>query len=279
MFANVGAGLKPTPTKGIAFLYHFLRYQTEQAVAVVTLARPEEENRVSPGLAAELREVCRATLENREIYVLVLTGSEAVFSVGREPLPADVAVAPAPARLAWLEQLRVADALASLPIPVVVAINGDAKDHGLELALAGDLRIAVEAARFGLTDLTRVGSFPWDGGTQRLPRLVGPAWANDLILTSRIIDAHQAKSIGLVNRVTEAGNLLEKARQLAEQIASGGPVAAWYAKEAISKGIDLSLPQGLRLEADLNIILQSTADRAEGLRSFAQKRAPRFTGR
>lgn len=270
---------KPTPTEGIIVLYHFLRYQAEQPVAVVTLARPEEENRVSPGLAAELREACRATLENEEIYVLVLTGSESVFSVGREPLPPDVAVAPAPARLVWMEQLRVADVLAGLPIPVVVAINGDAIDHGLELALAGDLRIAAESARFGLTDLTRTGSFPWDGGTQRLPRLVGPAWASDLILTSRIIDARQARSIGLVNRITEAGKLLEETRRLAENIAAGGPIATRYAKEAISKGIDLTLPQGLRLEADLNIILQSTADRAEGLRSFAEKRTPRFTGR
>jgi enoyl-CoA hydratase len=248
-------------------------------VAVVTLDRPEEENRVSPGLAAELREVCRATLENEEIYVLVLTGSEGVFSVGREPLPPEIAAAPAQARLAWLEQLRVADVLASLPIPVVVAVTGDALDHGLELALAGDLRIAAEGARFGLTDLTRMGSFPWDGGTQRLPRLVGPAWANDLILTSRIIDAPEARSIGLVNRVAKPEELLEETRQLAESIASGGPIAARYAKEAITKGMDLSLPQGLRLEADLNIILQSTADRAEGLRSFAEKRTPRFTGR
>jgi enoyl-CoA hydratase/carnithine racemase len=230
-------------------------------------------------LAAELREACQAIRENQQIYVLVLTGSEGVFSVGREPLPPELVAASVTARQSWLEQLRVADDLASLPIPVVVAINGDAIDQGLELALAGDLRIATEDARFGLTDLTRKGGFPWDGGTQRLPRLIGPAWANDLILTSRIIDAKQARSIGLVNQVTESGKLLEEARQLADAIASGGPIAARYAKEAITQGIDLSLSQGLRLEADLNIILQNTADRAEGLLSFAEKRTPRFTGR
>jgi enoyl-CoA hydratase len=239
---------------------------------------PGEGNRVSPDLAAELRKVCQALLENEQIYVLVLTGSEGVFSAGREPLPPEIGVAPAQARRAWLEQLKVADALASLPIPVVVAINGDALDHGLELALAGDLRVAAEEARFGLTDLSRKGSFPWDGGTQRLPRLVGPAWANDLILTSRIIDASQARAIGLVNQVAEAGKLLEETRQLADSIAAGGPIAARYAKEAVTKGIDLSLAQGLQLEADLNIILQSTADRAEGLRSFAEKRTPGFAG-
>jgi enoyl-CoA hydratase/carnithine racemase len=178
-----------------------------------------------------------------------------------------------------LEQLRVADAIASLPMPVVVSINGDALDHGLEIALAGDLRITVAEARFGLTDLAKKGSFPWDGGTQRLPRLVGPAWARDMILTSRVIDAAQALDLGLVNRLVVAAELEQETRHTAEAISRGGPIAVRYAKEAINKGMDLSLAQGLRLEADLNIILQSTADRAEGLRSFTEKRTPRFSGR
>jgi enoyl-CoA hydratase/carnithine racemase len=178
-----------------------------------------------------------------------------------------------------VEQLRVADTLASLPIPIIIAVNGDALDHGLELALAGDLRLAVPQGRFGLTDLQREGCFPWDGGTQRLPRLVGPAWANDLILTSRIIDSAQALSLGLVNQVTEAEDLLPKTYQLAENISQGGPIAVRYVKEAVYQGLDLSLLQGLRLEADLSVILQSTEDRGEGLRSFAEKRSPRFIGR
>jgi enoyl-CoA hydratase/carnithine racemase len=172
----------------------------------------------------------------------------------------------------------VADGLAGLPIPVIVSVNGDALDHGLELALAGDLRISAEGARFGLTDLSRPGCFPWDGGTQRLPRLVGPAWASDLILTSRTISSAEALHIGLVNRVVPSGELAQETRRLAGAIAAGGPIAARYAKEAVTGGADLSLAEGLRLEADLNIILQSTDDRAEGIRSFADRRSPRFTG-
>ena len=167
--------------------------------------------------------------------------------------------------------------MASLPVPVLVVINGDALDHGLELALAGDIRIASAEARLGLTDVSR-GNMPWDGGTQRLPRLVGPAWARDMILTGRIIDAWEALAVGLVNRVEPKENLKAAADKIAQELVSGGPVAARYAKEAVIKGLDLTLSQGLGLEADLNVILQSTADRAEGIRSFIERRPPRFLG-
>ncbi|MFB3119553.1 MAG: enoyl-CoA hydratase/isomerase family protein, partial [Stenotrophomonas maltophilia] len=204
------------------------------------------------------------------------------FSAGRLPVPLDEItgeeITGSPAyRQQWIADLRVADSVAELPVPVIMALNGDALDHGLELALAGDIRLANENAKFGLTDLAS-GGFPWDGGTQRLPRLVGPAWAQDLILTGRVLDAHQALELGLVNRVTPPGQALAEARELAEQILRGGPLAARYVKEAVYQGVDLTLPRGLALEADLNIILQSTRDRAEGLASFAEKRPPRYSG-
>ena len=254
-------------------MYRFLDFRNEHPVATVTLANAETDNRIDGGLSAELREVCRLVMDDEEIHLLILTGSGEVFSVGRETKHEVPATG-----LDWLAPLQVASSLAALPIPVVVAVNGDALDHGLELALAGDLRVAVSKARFGLTDLSR-GVLPWDGGTQRLPRLVGQAWARDMILTSRIIDAHQALALGLVNRVVEADKLMAEVRQLADSILAGGPIAARYAKEAMRKGMDLSLGQGLGLEADLNIILQSTADRAEGIQSFLQRRQPKFTGR
>ena len=259
--------------------YRCLDYVADGTVAWVTLSRPEIGNRIDGLLAAEVREVCRLINEDDGIHLLVLTGSGATFSVGREPLPRDLVSAPLPDRKAWLDQLRVADAVAGLPIPVIVALNGDALDHGLELALAGDLRIASSEARLGLTDLTRGTGFAWDGGTQRLPRLIGPAWARDMILTGRVVDASQALALGLVNRVAPAREMPSEVENLADSILAGGPIAARYAKEAVGKGLELSLPQGLGLEADLNIILQSTGDRAEGLRSFSEKRAPKFTGR
>ena len=255
------------------FLYRSLDFRNEHPVATMTLTNAGAGNRIDAGLSAELRESCRLVMDDEDIHLLILTGSGEVFSVGRETKHEEPA-----SGLDWLEQLQVASSLAALPIPVVVAVNGDALDHGLELALAGDLRVAASNARFGLTDLSR-GVLPWDGGTQRLPRLVGQAWARDMILTSRIIDAHQALALGLVNRVVEANELMAEVRQLADSILAGGPIAARYAKEAVRKGMDLSLGQGLGLEADLNIILQSTTDRAEGLQSFLQRRQPKFTGR
>ena len=207
------------------------------------------------------------------VHLVILTGTGEAFSVGRETAP----VGGGTAAMEWLATMQCASAVASLPMPVIVAINGDAIDHGLELALAGDIRVAVGQAKFGFTDLTQ-GRIPWDGATQRLPRLVGQAWARDLLLTSRIVDSAQALDIGLVNRVVESGQLEAETRALAESILSGGPVAARYAKEAINQGLDLTLEQGLRLEADLNIVLQSTADRAEGVRSFLERRPPNYTG-
>lgn len=254
-------------------MYRLLEFREEHPVATLTLANAGSGNRIDAVLAAELREACRAVMDDEDIHLLILTGSGEVFSVGRETKQEDSAPG-----LDWMVQLQVASTLAALPIPILVAVNGDALDHGLELALAGDLRVAASNARLGLTDLSR-GVLPWDGGTQRLPRLVGQAWARDMILTSRVIDAHQALALGLVNRVVEADRLMAEVRQLADTILMGGPIAARYAKEALRKGMDLSLGQGLGLEADLNVILQSTSDRAEGIQSFLQKRQPKFTGR
>ena len=174
--------------------------------------------------------------------------------------------------------MQVGPAVASLPVPVLVALNGDASDHGLELALAGDIRLAASDAEFAFAPPS-AGNFPFDGATQRLPRLVGPGWARDMLLTGRRIDSAQALSIGLVNRVSGPGEQpLQLAYKLAEEIMEGGPLGARYVKEAVTLGADLTLGQALGLEADMNIILQSTADRAEGIASFLQRRKPTFAG-
>jgi enoyl-CoA hydratase/carnithine racemase len=262
------------PEKQAEIRYDSLDYRRDGPVATVTLARPESGNRIDSSLAAELREACRAIGEDEGIRSVIITGAGSVFSVGREPVPEDL---PPEARLDWLRRLQVASTLAGLPVPVIAAVNGNAQDHGLELALAADLRIASTDASFGFTDLAQC-SFPWDGGTQRLPRLVGPAWARDVVLTGRIIDATQAMALGLVSEVVAGGELPARARRLAETVAAGAPIAARYAKEAIGAGMDLTLAQGLRLEADLNILLQSTADRAEGIQSYLQRREPEFRG-
>ena len=197
--------------------------------------------------------------ENDSFHLLILTATGKVFSVDKIGNSSGDS----------------AKHLSTLAIPVLVALNGDATGAGLELALAGDLRVCVPSARFSFPGLEH-GVLPQDGGTQRLPRLIGPAWARDMLITGRSVDANEALSIGLVNRVSEdiAGTVSE----ISAQITAGSPIGVRYAKEAVGKGMDLTLEQGLRLEADLNVILQSTSDRAEGLKSFLEKRAPKYIG-
>ena len=178
---------------------------------------------------------------------------------------------------ALLDRFRCANAIASLPFPVIAAINGDAHDQGLELALAADIRVAAESASFRMGQAAE-GMIPWDGGTQRLPRVVGPAHATDLILTGRTIGADEGLRMGLVNRVAAVGEALRVAEEIATEILAGGPIAARYAKEVISSGTEMTLDQGILLETDLTMILQTTKDREEGIRSFLERREPEFTG-
>lgn len=226
-------------------------------------------------MASAIREVCQLIGEDDGLRLVILTANGDVFSSGNPAQAGDD-----------VESLAVASAVAGLSIPVLAAVNGDATGLGLELALAADLRICVPSARFGFTGLAN-GVLPQDGGTQRLPRLVGPAWASDMLLTGRLVDAQEALAIGLVNRVVEESTgLMAALDELAAQITGGGPIGARYAKEAVNKGMDLTLNQGLGLEADLNVILQSTSDRAEGIKSFLEKRGdkrgpkngPKYTG-
>ena len=232
----------------------------EEHVATVTLDRPAAGNSVNELMASELRETCESVDADPDVRVVLLTGRGDAFCLGTDgPGPVD--------------DLRAADAVAAVRKPVIAVLNGDAVDQGLEIALACDIRVASTCARLGLTHLAR-GAIPWDGGTQRLPRLVGIGRAMDMLLTSRLLDAGEALEAGLVNELAEAADLRTRARALAGTVAGQGPIAARYLKEALLKGADMTLEQGLRLEADLNIILQSTADRAEGIRSFLERRPP-----
>ena len=249
----------------------------DNRVATVTMARPDTRNCIDQELAAELREVCASIRETPIVRAVIFTGAGKHFSVGRASPPPSIDNGALGERLDWLRSVQAASSVAAIEAPVLVAVNGDALDHGLELALAGDIRIASRNSRFGLTGLAE-GRFPWDGGTQRLPRLVGPGWARDMILTSRLVNTSEALSIGLVNRVVDDNELINEAAAMAQQIAAGAPIAARYLKEAVSQGLDLTLDQGLRLETDLNVLLHSTSDRAEGITSFLERRPPEYTG-
>lgn len=169
-------------------------------------------------------------------------------------------------------------ALAEMPQPVVAAIRGACHGPGLEIALACDIRLAAEDASFAAPE-TATGTLPRAGGTQRLSRAVGRAQALRLLLTGDVIDAAEARRIGLISAVYPPAEVETAVRALAGRIAERGPIATRMAKEAVQRGAEMTLEQALRYETDLTVLLQSTADRAEGVRAFAAKRPPRFTGR
>ena len=226
-------------------------------------------------LAYGLVRRCQQIAEDPEVLAAVLTGAGDSFCLG-EADEVDVeegAFVGEPQGPA----LEAVNALASLPVPIIAAINGPAVGAGAELALACDIRLAGERASFQFPQLAE-GTLPRAGGTQRLPRIVGRAYALELLLLSDRIDAQEAWRMGLVGKVVPQERLLPEAEALAERLAQKAPVAVRYLREAIHKGMDVTLDQGLRLEGDLYFLLQTTADRMEGIRSFLEKRTPTFRG-
>jgi enoyl-CoA hydratase len=233
-------------------------------VAYLTLNRPEASNAVNQEMAQALEEVCCRISQDEDVYVVVLTGAGGVFCGGSELEPGEYTGSPA-------------TAVAAIDRPVIAAINGDVIGLGLELALGCDIRLASDAARFALPQVAG-GLIPTDGGTQRLPRIIGRGKALELLLTAATIGADEALEIGLVSRVFPPDRLSAGVEALAVEIAAKGPLALRYIKETVSKGLDMTLGQGLRLEADLYFLLHTTADRTEGIRAFLEKRPPEFKG-
>ena len=258
--------------------YQTITLEKRQRVAFITLAKPEVGNAIDYQMATELREACQEVQTDDEVWVVVLQAQGKAFSQG------SLLTLPPPGEGGSLEEVqqalrdhRAAAALGSVTKPVIAAINGDALGQGLELALACDLRVAAGGARLGFPQASQ-GILPWDGGTQRLLRVVGLSWATDLLLTGRLLDTDEAHAIGLVNVIVDPEDLARRVEELASTIAQAAPIAARYAKETVLRGADMSLAEGLHLEADLNFLLFSTADRAEGIRSFLERRQPQYRG-
>ena len=173
---------------------------------------------------------------------------------------------------------RLVESLAVLSKPTLAIINGDALDEGLELAMAADLRAAISSARFAITQVKR-GAMPHFGATQRLPRLVGAGTALRMMLTGTALEAGDAMRTGLITYLADSpAALAATSGRVAEAILSRAPLAARLVKDAVLKGYDMTLEQGIRLEEDLYALLQTTSDRAEGVRAFLEKRKPLFRG-
>jgi enoyl-CoA hydratase len=258
--------------------YEAILYEVAGGVATVTLNRPAVHNAMNEAMRGDLLRCFEALAHDDEVRVVVVTGAGGkAFSAG-----ADIREFTAPqVPTVFREQRRRVDfrqAMDRCRQPLIAAIAGHCFGGGLELALACDIRVASADSRLGLTEVD-LAIIPGGGGTQRLPRLVGRGKALELILTAARIDAAEALRIGLVERVVPAGEALTAARELATALAAKAPVALRYAKEAVVKGVELPLADGVRLENDLATLLRTTEDRLEGARAFLEKRAPRWQGR
>ena len=246
-----------------------IRIAEDKRVTVITLLGPVETFRGIEQLSTELSQCCRRFSENAEQRVLVLTGAtREAFSMAKclDDFESQSAGFPS-----------ITGSLAAVERPVIAGIPGDAIGPGLELALACDMVLASDSACFALPHIS-VGAIPWDGGTQRLLRAVGKAKALEMVLTGEPVDAAEAYRIGLVNCLVPVDQLMQTVMKTAHKMAAKSPISLEYCKEAVKKGSDLTLEQGLRLEADLYFLMHTTKDRSEGIKAFKAKRKPVFEG-
>jgi len=252
--------------------------KTATGVAWVTLNRPDARNALSRAVNVELARLARELGDDPDVRVVVLTGAgDQAFCAGAD-LKERKGV-PASGAKPYIDAISGAiDAWARLAKPTICALNGSAYGGGLELALACDLRLCVDGVELGLTEV-RLGIMPGAGGTQRLPRLIGVAAAKELILLGRRIGAARAKELGLVIDVVPAGGLRAAVEGLLGELAGCAPRSLQQAKAAIDRGVDVGIDEGLRIERQCYDVTLFSEDRDEGLRAFAEKRPPRFTGR
>lgn len=253
----------------------FVQVEKEGKLAVITLNNPPV-NALNSELLGELDKAMDDLAADMGIGALIITGAgEKAFVAG-----ADISEFPTlncenGEKLARRGQM-IFQKLADFHAPVIAAVNGFALGGGLELALACDIRVVAENAKLGLPEVT-LAIFPGYGGTQRLPRLISPGKARELVFTGDMIDASEAASLGLAEHV--AGDAFAKAKEIAGTILKRGPVAVRQAKKAVNRGLEVSLEEGQKIEATLFGELCDTEDQKEGAKAFLEKRKPVYKGR
>lgn len=254
-----------------------IEYRKEGRIAIITINRPEALGALSVEGLEELHDALVDFRDDDDLWVCVVTGTgDKAFCSGAD-IKGTLPFAKKTADKPWKVPTTMMRGL-DVWKPIIAAINGLAIGAGLEIALGCDIRIAAENARFGLMEV-KVGMLPGGGGTQRLPRLIPPAIAAEMLFTGKLIDTQEGYRIGLLNKVVPLDKLMPTAMEMAAAICESGPLAVRTAKEAMLRGLGMSLEDGLRLENTLIPTVLFSSDFEEGTAAFAEKRKPNFKGK
>ena len=256
--------------------YELLTFDVADRIATITVNRPDKLNALNDALMGELQLAIVEAGQRNDVGAVLLTGAGRAFVAGADI--AELVGQSAVEGKARAERgQRVFRRFETSPKPTLAAVNGFALGGGCELAMACHMRLASDVAKFGQPEV-KLGIVPGFGGSQRLPRLVGKGRALHLLLTGETIDAAEAYRIGLVNRVVPAAELLPTARALLTTILAQGPLAVAQCIEAVDRGLDMALDDAIALEASYFGLLSASADKAEGMRAFLEKRPAQFVG-
>lgn len=258
--------------------YENITLEKKNSIAYVTVNRPKVLNALNMATMEELRAAFTAIKDDSNVRVAIMTGAgEKAFIAG-----ADIGELGKHGAVEGKEYTHrgqsVLDLIENLGKPVIACINGFALGGGCEMAMACTMRLASENAKLGQPEV-KLGVMPGYGGTQRLPRLVGKGIAMQLLLAGEMITAHEAYRIGLVNEVVAASELIPRAEAIAQKIIANAPLAVQYVMEAVNKGMEMTLAEGLYLEATLFGVCCATEDKKEGTTAFLEKRPAQFKGK
>jgi enoyl-CoA hydratase len=257
--------------------YQFLTLAVENRIATLTVNRPDKLNALNDATIAELGQAIDEVRARDDVGGLIVTGAGRAFVAGAD-ISELSSQTPTIAKARARAGQDVFRRFETSPKPVIAAVNGFALGGGCELALACHIRIASDKAKFGQPEV-KLGTCPGFGGTQRLSRLVGKGRAIQLITTAEMIDAHEAYRIGLVNKVVAPDDLMKTTLEMMNMILANGPLAVALCIEAVDRGLEMSLDEGLVLEANHFGLLAASEDMTEGMKAFLEKRAPAFKGR
>ena len=257
--------------------YQLLTLEVSDRIATLTVNRPDKLNALNDATVGELSQAIDEVRSRADIGGLIVTGAGRAFVAGAD-ISELASQTPTIAKARAQRGQNVFRRFETSPKPIIAAVNGFALGGGCELALACHIRIASDKAKFGQPEV-KLGTCPGYGGTQRLSRLVGKGRAIQLITTAEMIDANEAYRIGLVNKVVGSDELMPAATEMMKLILANGPLAVALCIEAVDRGLEMSLEEGLVLEANHFGLLAATEDMTEGMKAFLEKRAPVFGGK